>query len=109
LNATGIGIKIPSMVFSLAIIAPFGNGTGLFAVAIPQWAQEFHSPKAAEPQADGNTLTMDRFHEPTLAPGTRNKARLVVPAWIAGIPGSQDRPETSMSTWIPALHAGMAQ
>ncbi len=24
-------------------------------------------------------------------------------------PGSQDAPETSMSTWIPALHAGMTQ
>jgi hypothetical protein len=24
-------------------------------------------------------------------------------------PGAQDAPETSMSTWIPALHAGMTQ
>jgi len=32
----------------------------------------------------------------------------VMPAWIAGIQVREDAsPETSMSTWIPALHAGM--
>jgi hypothetical protein len=33
----------------------------------------------------------------------------VVPAWIADIQISQDASETSMSGWIPALHAGMTQ
>jgi hypothetical protein len=32
-----------------------------------------------------------------------------MPAWIAGIQGPQDAPETSMSNWIPALHAGMTR
>jgi hypothetical protein len=31
----------------------------------------------------------------------------VMPAWIAGIQVRRMRPETSMSAWIPALHAGM--
>jgi len=31
----------------------------------------------------------------------------VMPAWIAGIQMCRMRPETSMSAWIPALHAGM--
>ncbi len=31
----------------------------------------------------------------------------VMPAWIAGIQVRRMRPETSMSTWISALHAGM--
>jgi hypothetical protein len=31
----------------------------------------------------------------------------VMPAWIAGIQVRKDASETSMSTWIPALHAGM--
>jgi hypothetical protein len=31
----------------------------------------------------------------------------VMPAWIAGIQTRRMRPETSMSIWIPALHAGM--
>ena len=30
-----------------------------------------------------------------------------MPAWIAGIQVRRMRPETSMSTWIPALRAGM--
>jgi len=33
----------------------------------------------------------------------------VMPAWIAGIQVRRMRPETSMSAWIPALHAGMTQ
>jgi hypothetical protein len=34
---------------------------------------------------------------------------LVMPAWIAGIQLRRMRPETSVSAWIPALHAGMTQ
>src|SRR5229473_2789354 len=30
----------------------------------------------------------------------------VMPAWTAGIQVRRMRPETSMSTWVPALHAG---
>jgi hypothetical protein len=33
----------------------------------------------------------------------------VMPAWIAGIQVRRMRPETSMSAWIPALHAGMTE
>src|SRR5262249_30949052 len=33
----------------------------------------------------------------------------VMPAWMAGIQIRRIRPETSMSAWIPALHAGMTQ
>jgi len=33
----------------------------------------------------------------------------VMPAWIAGIQVRRMRLETSMSVWIPALHAGMTQ
>ena len=33
----------------------------------------------------------------------------VVPAWMAGIQVCRMRPETSMSAWIPALHAGMTE
>jgi hypothetical protein len=33
--------------------------------------------------------------------------RFVMPAWMAGIQGRRIRPETSMSAWIPTLHAGM--
>ena len=32
-----------------------------------------------------------------------------MPAWIAGIQVRRMRPETSMSAWIPALHAGMTE
>jgi len=32
-----------------------------------------------------------------------------MPAWIAGIQVARMLPETSMLTWIPALHAGMTQ
>jgi len=32
-----------------------------------------------------------------------------MPARIAGIQVRRMRPETSMSAWIPALHAGMTQ
>jgi hypothetical protein len=35
--------------------------------------------------------------------------RSVMPAWIAGIQVCRMRPETSMSAWIPALHAGMTK
>jgi len=31
---------------------------------------------------------------------------IVMPAWMAGIQFYRMRPETSMSAWIPALHAG---
>jgi len=30
-----------------------------------------------------------------------------MPAWIVGIQVRSDAPETSMSGWIPPLHAGM--
>jgi hypothetical protein len=30
----------------------------------------------------------------------------VMPARIAGIQAAQDAPKTSMSTWVPAIHAG---
>ena len=33
----------------------------------------------------------------------------VMPAWMAGIQARRMRPETSMSAWIPALHAGMTE
>jgi hypothetical protein len=33
----------------------------------------------------------------------------VMPAWMAGIQVRRMRPETSMSAWIPALHAGMTE
>jgi hypothetical protein len=34
----------------------------------------------------------------------------VMPAWITGIHQVRRmRPETSMSAWIPALHAGMTE
>jgi hypothetical protein len=32
-----------------------------------------------------------------------------MPAWKAGIQVRMDAPETSMSAWIPALHAGMTR
>jgi hypothetical protein len=32
-----------------------------------------------------------------------------MPAWIAGIQVRRMGPETSMSIWIPALHAGTTQ
>jgi hypothetical protein len=34
---------------------------------------------------------------------------LVMPAWMAGIQVRRMRSETSMSAWIPALHAGMTR
>jgi hypothetical protein len=34
---------------------------------------------------------------------------IVMPAWIAGIQVRRMRLETSMSTWVPALHAGTTQ
>jgi hypothetical protein len=33
----------------------------------------------------------------------------VMPAWMAGIQVRGMRPDTSMSAWIPALHAGMTE
>jgi hypothetical protein len=33
----------------------------------------------------------------------------VMPAWMAGIQVRRMCPETSMSAWIPALHAGMTE
>ena len=30
----------------------------------------------------------------------------VMPAWMAGIQARRMRPETSLSTWVPAVHAG---
>jgi hypothetical protein len=38
---------------------------------------------------------------------SKNIEILVVPAWIAGLQVREDAPETSISIWIPALHAGM--
>jgi hypothetical protein len=35
-------------------------------------------------------------------------SELVMPAWIAGIQARM-RPETSLSIWIAALHAGMTE
>ena len=32
-----------------------------------------------------------------------------MPAWMARIQVRRMRPETSMSAWIPALHAGMTE
>ena len=32
-----------------------------------------------------------------------------MPAWMAGIQVCRMHPETSMSAWIPALHAGMTE
>jgi hypothetical protein len=29
-----------------------------------------------------------------------------MPAWIAGIQARRMHPDTSMSTWVPAFHAG---
>jgi hypothetical protein len=41
---------------------------------------------------------------------TEHEMRISVrPPWIAGIQVRRMRPETSMSIWIPALHAGMTQ
>jgi hypothetical protein len=39
----------------------------------------------------------------------REMESFVMPAWMAGIQVCGMRPETSMSVWIPALHAGMTQ
>jgi hypothetical protein len=33
----------------------------------------------------------------------------VMPAWMAGIRFARMPPETSLSRWIPALHAGMTE
>jgi hypothetical protein len=33
----------------------------------------------------------------------------VMPAWMAGIQMRRMRPETSISAWIPAVHAGMTE
>jgi hypothetical protein len=40
------------------------------------------------------------------SPTDNESADFVMPAWIAGIQVCRMRPETSMSTWVPALHAG---
>jgi hypothetical protein len=34
---------------------------------------------------------------------------IVTPAWMVGIQTRWMRPETSVSVWISALHAGMTQ
>jgi hypothetical protein len=48
------------------------------------------------------------FHDLTLA--YRMKIQIfVMPAWMAGIQFARMLPETSMSAWIPALHAGMTE
>ena|ERR1700730_8347378 len=39
-------------------------------------------------------------------PTDNESADFVMPAGIAGIQVCRMRPETSMSTWVPALHAG---
>ena len=41
------------------------------------------------------------------SPIENKKSDFVMPAWIAGIQVREDAPETSVSAWIPALHAGM--
>ena len=43
------------------------------------------------------------------SPTENENADYVMPAWIAGIQARKDAPETSVSAWIPALHAGMTQ
>jgi hypothetical protein len=43
------------------------------------------------------------------SPTENENADSVMPARIAGIQACKDAPETSMLTWIPALHAGMTQ
>jgi hypothetical protein len=43
------------------------------------------------------------------SPIENENADVVMPAWIAGIQVRKDAPETSVSIWIPALHAGMTQ
>ena len=53
------------------------------------------------PTEDENEGTSEDLRRPS--------AVSVMPAWIAGIQARRTRPETSMSTWIPALHAGMTQ
>jgi len=43
------------------------------------------------------------------SPTKDGKSEFVTPAWIAGIRFARMLPETSMSAWIPALHAGMTE
>ena len=43
------------------------------------------------------------------SPTENENEDFVMPAWIAGIQVRKDAPETSMSIWIPALHAGMTR
>src|SRR5262245_27082126 len=43
------------------------------------------------------------------SPTENENADSVMPARIAGIQACKDAPETSMLTWIPALHPGMTQ
>ena len=49
------------------------------------------------------------IHDLTLAYRNMKMESFVMPAWMAGIQVRRMRPETSMSAWIPALHAGMTQ
>ena len=43
------------------------------------------------------------------SPTKHENKEFVMPAWMAGIQVRRMRPETSVSAWIPALHAGMTQ
>jgi hypothetical protein len=43
------------------------------------------------------------------SPTKHENEDLVMPAWMAGIQDRRMRAETSVSIWIPALHAGTTQ
>jgi hypothetical protein len=53
-------------------------------------------------------IDQEVIHELTLAHKHENED-FVMPAWRAGIQDRWMRPETSVSGWIPAFHAGMTQ
>jgi hypothetical protein len=54
-------------------------------------------------------LMILRFPKNMKSIGHNMDYSFVMPAWIAGIQACRMHPETSMSIWIPALHAGMTQ
>jgi hypothetical protein len=63
------------------------------------------SAKSGSPTGN-RTFTTKRFM--SLRSPTEHEMQIsVMPAWIAGIQVRRMRPETTMSAWIPALHAGM--
>jgi hypothetical protein len=49
------------------------------------------------------------MHDLTLAHRTMKMESIVMPTWITDIQVRRMRPETSMSDWIPAVHAGMTE